>query len=274
MRTFQSLFAPPRHMILLGHFCMAGSYLAERRTEKHGISKDDLNNITFYGLVAFVIGGRISYVLQNISAFTKSPLGIISINPELFDLFGALVAAFIVTTAYGQRKSLRVLERSRRAHAILRRPRHRVGIKPPCRRNCVRKTNLPWGIDLWNATRHPTQLYDTLASSLILILLLWRFKPNPHPGILFLTFAALTALSQLVTHAFRADRHIHRCGSSSGAGHCLVCAGSFLRHDRGEAFIVQTKNGLTRNVSPFFFHPIQVQARSNHNCHCACGIAH
>jgi phosphatidylglycerol---prolipoprotein diacylglyceryl transferase len=205
IETFQSLFAPPRHMILLVIFAWLGLTLAERRTEKHGISKDEINNITFYGLVAFIIGGRISYVLQNISAFTKSPLGIISINPELFDLFGALVAAFIVTTAYGQRKKFafwNVLDALTPFFAVL---AIGSGLSHLAAGTAFGlETNLPWGIDLWNATRHPTQLYDTLASSLILILL-WRFKPNPHPGILFLTFAALTALSQLVTHAFRAD---------------------------------------------------------------------
>ena len=76
-------------MILLLAAAWIGLSFAEKRAERHGLSKDDLNNITFYGLIAFVIGGRVSFVLQNISAFVKSPLGILSINPDLFDLFGA-----------------------------------------------------------------------------------------------------------------------------------------------------------------------------------------
>ena len=113
IEEFQNLFAPPRHMILLVVAAWLGLTLAERRTEHYSISKEDLNNITFYGLIAFVIGGRISYVLQNMSAFTKSPLGIISINPDLFDPFGAIAVAFIVAAAefrgddagHGARKS-------------------------------------------------------------------------------------------------------------------------------------------------------------------------
>ena len=106
IEAFQNLFSPPRHMILLVIAAWLGLNLAERRTERYGISKEDINNITFYGLIAFVIGGRISYILQNLSAFTKSPLGIISINPDLFDPFGAIVVMFIVIFAYGQRKQL------------------------------------------------------------------------------------------------------------------------------------------------------------------------
>ena len=205
LETFQNLFAPPRHMILLVIAAWLGLTLAERRTEKFGVSKDDLNNVSFYSLIAFVIGGRISYVLQNISAFSKSPLGIISINPDLFDPIGALAAALIVLFAYSQRKQLSVwgvLDALTLFFAIL---AIGLGLSHLAAGTAFGlPTDLPWGINLWNETRHPTQLYDAIASSLILILL-WRFKPNPHPGITFLTFGALTALSQLFLQAFRAD---------------------------------------------------------------------
>lgn len=205
IEAFQNLFAPPRHMILLVIAAWLGLALAERRAERYGIGKEDLNNITFYGLIAFVIGGRVAYVFQNISAFTKSPLGIISINPNLFDLIGALAVAFIVLIAYGQRKQLdiwKILDALTLFFAVL---AIGLGLSHFAAGTAFGlPTNLPWGIDLWNATRHPTQLYDALASSLILVLL-WLFKPMQRPGITFLIFASLTALSQLILQAFRAN---------------------------------------------------------------------
>lgn len=203
--TFQTLFSPPRHMILLVIATWLGLLLAERRTDRYNISKDDLNNITFYGLMAFIIGGRISYVLQNLSAFSKSPLGIVSINPDLFDPLGALAAAFIVAFAYGQRKQLafwNTLDALTPFFAVI---FIGLGLSHLAAGAAFGlPTDLPWGIDLWNATRHPTQLYDALASSLILILL-WLFKPIPRPGVHFLLFTILTALSQLILQAFRAN---------------------------------------------------------------------
>lgn len=95
-------------MILLVAAAWIGLTLAEKRAERHGISKDDLNNITFYGLPAFIIGGRILFVLQNISAFIKSPPGIISINPDIFDPLGAIAVAVIVSFIYGQRRNLKL----------------------------------------------------------------------------------------------------------------------------------------------------------------------
>ena len=106
LEIFQNLFSPPRHMILLVIAAWLGLSLAERRTDRYNISKDDLNNIAFYGLIAYVLGGRISYILQNVSAFAKSPLGIVSINPDLFDPLGALAVAAITALVYGQRKQL------------------------------------------------------------------------------------------------------------------------------------------------------------------------
>ncbi len=205
IETFQNLFAPPRHMILLIVATWLGLTLAEKRTEQHNISKDDLNNITFYGMIAFVLGGRLTYILQNISAFTKSPLDIISINPDLFDPIGALAIAFIVVFAYAQRKQLplwNILDALTLFFAVI---AIGLGLSHLAAGTAFgTPTKLPWGINLWNATRHPTQLYDAIASSLILVLL-WLFKPKLRPGILFLFFIALTALSQLITQTFRAD---------------------------------------------------------------------
>lgn len=205
IETFQNLFAPPRHMILLIVATWLGLTLAEKRTEQHNISKDDLNNITFYGMIAFVLGGRLTYILQNISAFTKSPLDIISINPDLFDPIGALAIAFIIVFAYAQRKQLplwNILDALTLFFAVI---AIGLGLSHLAAGTAFgTPTEVPWGINLWNATRHPTQLYDAIASSLILVLL-WLFKPKLRPGILFLFFIALTALSQLITQTFRAD---------------------------------------------------------------------
>jgi phosphatidylglycerol:prolipoprotein diacylglycerol transferase len=202
---FRNIFSPPRHMILIVAAVWIGLTLAEKRAENNGISKEDMNNITFYSLIAFIIGGRISFVVQHIPAFSKSPLSIISINPDIFDVFGAAVAAIIVALIYGQRHALsfwHTLDALTPFFAVL-----SIGLGLSHLASGAafgRETTLPWGINLWNATRHPTQIYETLAS-LLIFCLLWFKKQDPRPGILFLTFAALTTGSQLFIQAFRGD---------------------------------------------------------------------
>lgn len=204
LTTFRDLFAPPRHMILLIIAAWIGLTLAEKRVERHNISKDDLNNIFYYGFFAFVLGGRISFALQNISAFIKSPLSIVSLNPDIFDPLGAITAVIIVSIIYGQRRGMKLwstLDALTPFFAIL-----AVGLGLSHLASGTffgKETTLPWGIELWNALRHPTQIYEILAS-LLIFGLLWRKKQSPRPGILFLLFCALTASSQLIIEAFRA----------------------------------------------------------------------
>ncbi len=192
-------------MILLLLATWIGLTFAEKHTERHGVSKDDLNNITYYGLIAFVVGGRLSFVLQNMPAFIKSPLGIISINPDIFDPLGALAVAFIVAFVYGQRRKLlfwNTLDALTPYFAVL---AIGIGLSHLAAGTAFgMETDAAWGINLWNATRHPTQIYEILAS-LLIFGLVWFQKENPRPGILFLTYAALIAAAQLFIQAFRGD---------------------------------------------------------------------
>ncbi len=192
-------------MILLVFATWIALSLAEKRTERHGVNKEYLNNITFYGLIAFVIGGRISFVLQNLPAFIKSPADIVSINTDIFDPLGALAAALIVALVYGQRRGLFLwptLDALTPFFAVI---SVGMGLSHLAAGTAFGKeTDLIWGIDLWNATRHPTQIYETLAS-LLIFGLLWFKKHDPRPGILFLTYTALTAASQLFIQAFRGN---------------------------------------------------------------------
>ncbi len=208
LTLFRNLFSPPRHMILLVAAAWVGLSLAEKRAERYGVSKDELNNITFYGLLAFIIGGRLSFVLQNIATFSKSPTGIFSINPDIFDPIGAVTVALIFMLIYGQRRNLSLwptLDALTPFFAVL---IIGIGLSHLAAGTAFGKeTDLPWGIDLWNATRHPTQIYETLAS-LLIFGLLWFQKQNPRSGILFLTFASLTTASHLFIEAFRGDSAI------------------------------------------------------------------
>jgi phosphatidylglycerol:prolipoprotein diacylglycerol transferase len=67
-----------------------------------------------------------------------------------------------------------------------------------------KETSLPWGMELWGAIRHPSQIYEVFASLLILGLV-WFQKMDSRPGTHFLTFAALTSGSRLFLEAFRGD---------------------------------------------------------------------
>ncbi len=182
-----------------------GLWLAEKRSAKHGISVNDLNNIVFYPLIGYILGGRILFALENLSAFAQNPKSLISLNLDLFDPIGGLVDRPDRCAGVWATKKAVPVAHAGCADAFFRHLRSRTGAGAPGFGQRLRQRNLPaLGDGLWGATRHPSQVYEILASLLILGLL-WFQKTDTHPGIHFLTFAALTSGTRLFLEAFRGD---------------------------------------------------------------------
>jgi phosphatidylglycerol:prolipoprotein diacylglycerol transferase len=156
-------------------------------------------------MLGYVIGGRVVYALANLSAFIPSPLSIFSPNPDLFDPRAALFSALLIGWIYGKRQNLPfwgTLDALTPIFAML-----AIGLSLAhlaAGTAYGSPTDLPWGIELWNATRHPTQIYQ-LVASLLIFGLIWFRKSESPPGILFLNFSALTAGARLFLEAFRGD---------------------------------------------------------------------
>ncbi len=203
--VFRSFFAPPRHLILLLAALWLGLTLSEKRVQRHQISKDALNNIVYYSILGYMLGGRILFVLANLSAFLQSPLSIFSVNIDLFDPVGALVTALLVGFVYEQRQKRPLwstLDALTPLFATL-----MIGLSLShlaAGTEFGKPTSLPWGIELWNATRHPTQIYELIAS-LLIFGFLWFRKTDSPIGSDFLVFTALTAGTRLLLEAFRGD---------------------------------------------------------------------
>ena len=205
LSTFRSLFAPPRHLILLLAALWLGLTLSEKRVERHGISKEALDNLIYFSFLGFILGGRFLFVLEHLTAFTQSPLSIFSLNIDLFDPIGGLVTAILVGLIYGQRQKLLLwstLDALTPLFAILAIGLHLSHLAAGTAFGSP--TNLPWGIELWNANRHPSQIYELIAS-LLIFGYIWLRKPGSFAGADFLWFTALTAGSRLFLEAFRGD---------------------------------------------------------------------
>jgi phosphatidylglycerol:prolipoprotein diacylglycerol transferase len=202
---FRSVFAPPRHLILLLAALWLGLALAEKRAERSGVSKEHLNNIIYYSLIGFILGGRLLYALSHVSAFAHNPLSLVSLNLDLFDPLAALIVAGIVGWTYAYRRSLslwQTLDALTPLFAVL-----AIGISLShlaAGTAFGSPSDLPWSLDLWNARRHPTQIYELMAA-LMIFGWSWFRKTDSAPGTTFLTFSALTAGARLFLEAFRGD---------------------------------------------------------------------
>lgn len=202
---FRSLFAPPRHLILILAALWIGLSLAEMRAERHRVSKEAVNNLVYYSLFGYILGGRILYALSHFSAFSQSPSSLFSPNPDLFDPFGALAVALLVGFVYGYRQKLSLWPTLDALTPLLATIVIGIALAHLAAGTAFGKpTDVPWGIELWNAMRHPTQIYELIAS-LLIFGVVWFRKTDSAPGILFLTFVALTAGARLFLEAFRGD---------------------------------------------------------------------
>lgn len=193
----------PALTILLGIW--VGLSISERYAHKHQISPEKLYTLVFISLIGGVIGARLAYVIQFPSAFIKSPGSLISLNPGLFNISGGVVAGTIISLVYIQRKKLSLwptldsLAPGLAVFAIA------VSLSNLASGNAFGSlTTLPWGIELWNGTRHPSQIYEVVGAGLILWYL-WpgRQEGKSQPGTIFLQFIAASAISRLFFEAFR-----------------------------------------------------------------------
>ncbi|MCX6082821.1 MAG: prolipoprotein diacylglyceryl transferase [Chloroflexi bacterium] len=194
----------PQFSILLAFWL--GISLAEKQAPRHGISADGLYNLVFTGLVAGLIGARIGYVFQNLSAFIQSPLSLFSLNPGLLDVFSGIAIALLGMFIHGQRKKIsfwHAVDALTPLLAVL-----AIGIAfahIASGESFGSETNLPWGINLWGVKRHPSQFYELITAITIFSLITFSPKFNYKTGTTFLVFLALSATARLFLEAFQGD---------------------------------------------------------------------
>lgn len=185
-----------------------GMTLAEKRAGDSGIQPASLDILILYGLIGFLVGGRLSYFAMHWDGFQTSPLDLFSPNTSLFDLTGGVAAGAITALVYGHRKNFsfwQTLDALTPFFAML---LVGIGFSHLASGDAYGKeTSMPWGIDLYGKMRHPSQIYEIAAASAILLLVALK-KPFPVAGIRMLSFIAWTAAAHLFLEAFRGDSSI------------------------------------------------------------------
>ncbi|TFH37958.1 MAG: prolipoprotein diacylglyceryl transferase [Anaerolineales bacterium] len=183
-----------------------GSLLTEREAARRQLSPSRMSNLIFLALIGGLIGARLGYVLRYLDLYLQSPLGILALNPNTLAPFEGLVAAIIVAVIYAQRSkmafwaTLEVLTPGIALFMIF------VGLAHLTSGDAFGlESDLAWSIELWGARRHPTQIYEVLAASLVFIMILRIRLEQPFDGFLFLIYIGLAALQRFLLEALRGD---------------------------------------------------------------------
>jgi len=196
----------PGLILILGVWL--GSWAAERKASLSGISADTLSNMIWISLAAGLVGARIGYVIQHSGAFIADPLSLISPNPGLLDLWSGFIIGLLVGAIYAKHQDMpgwSTLDALTPAFAV-------IGIAfgfmhLSSGQAYGAETNFGWGIYLWRANRHPSQILEILAATGILIVT-WPYRKQSIyqiPGTRFLSFISLSASARLILEIFRGD---------------------------------------------------------------------
>jgi phosphatidylglycerol:prolipoprotein diacylglycerol transferase len=66
-------------------------------------------------------------------------------------------------------------------------------------------TPVPWATYLWSDYRHPSQLYEIFFALVVFTIVLPKMIPAHAPGVRFVQFVALSAITRVFLEAFRGD---------------------------------------------------------------------
>ncbi|MFZ5915871.1 MAG: prolipoprotein diacylglyceryl transferase [Chloroflexota bacterium] len=189
--------------ILAGWLFLA---LGARQATRRGANGDHVYNAGFYGLLAGIIGGRITHALRYWEAYADQPTLLISLNPAAIALTEAVLVGLFAAWRYLRRQGVSLLPLldalapgAALSLALISLGQFFSGDA------FGTLSSAPWAVRLWEAERHPVQLYQTIAC-LIIAAWLWRGRDaGRRAGWQAIQFLFLYAVSRLFLDAFRAD---------------------------------------------------------------------
>ena len=200
----------PGLLLLLGFWF--GLELAERHAVLRNQAPGKLYNLVFISLIAGIISARLGYAAQYPTAFLQSPLGLLSLSPQMLNPEVGLLAAILASLIYIQRSKLplwTILDTLTSLLAVLAVAQGLAHLASG--QAYGSPAGLPWSIDLFGALRHPTQVYEILLA-LVILAVVWPLPANPleqriytQPGARLWLFLGLSAAARIFLEAFRGD---------------------------------------------------------------------
>ena len=88
---------------------IVGGLLFYKESTKKGLSKDDIIDIIFYGVLIGIIGARSYYVLFNLNYYLKNPIEIIMLWNGGLAIHGGLIATLLFLIFYSKKKKINTL---------------------------------------------------------------------------------------------------------------------------------------------------------------------
>ncbi len=199
-------------ILLLSFFI--GSFLTGKFSTNIGTHTEAIENGILIGLIAGILGARLGFMLKYPSIMTIDPLSLFSLTPSMLDASFGILVGILTLIILAQKKHLPLwptLDALTPFCLLIFMGIHLANFANGSAYGIP--TQMPWGISLWNATRHPVQLYGFILGAVLTLALLIRARwlkttGFMHNGVLFSAAIAGIAVITLFTRAFNAEKFL------------------------------------------------------------------
>jgi phosphatidylglycerol:prolipoprotein diacylglycerol transferase len=196
---------------LLFSFFIA-NILVMKFSKNLGTHAEAIENGLLYGIIAGILGARLGFMLKNPAVFLANPLNLISLTPSMLEAGFGLLTGILTIVVIAQKKHLPLwptLDTLSPFFIIIFMGIHLANLANGNAYGIP--TTLPWGIPLWNAIRHPVQLYGFILGGMLLVSLFFHTKflkttGFRHSGVLFSVTAIGISGTSLFISAFTAEK--------------------------------------------------------------------
>jgi phosphatidylglycerol---prolipoprotein diacylglyceryl transferase len=202
---------------------LVGGFVVAVGLERKGYDPEHAWSILFWAAVGGIVGSRLLVIFDDFGAFLDRPIEYL-ISGSGFIWYGGLVGGAVTVTIYVLRKGIRwlaavdaVAPGLALGHAI-----GRIGCQVSGDGDWGTATSLPWAMAYpeavigWSAwvqanglpadvRVHPAPVYETIAYSVI-FLVLWTIRDrNPREGTLFWTYLLLSSVARFAVETVRVE---------------------------------------------------------------------
>lgn len=198
-------------LILLLSFFL-GTWLTAKFAQGLSTNADAIENSILIGLIAGILGARIGFMMRYPTVMINNPLSLFSLTPSMLDASFGVLVGILTAVILAQKKHLPLwpsLDTLAPFFILI-----FAGIQLANYANGAAfglPTQLPWGVQLWNAVRHPVQIYALILASVLFAWLLAQTRMLTttgflRSGVLFNFIVAGLAINVLFYRAFIAEK--------------------------------------------------------------------
>lgn len=205
-----------------------GLWLVEREADRLRLNRDTLSALALIGLTTGVVGARLAFAAQHLSAYTADPFSLLSNNLTSFSVPAGWLIGSSAALVYGRREHLPIRRTLDALAPLLLALSGAVALAQLANGDGFgTPAQLPWSLYLWGEARHPTQVYALFASILVAGAW-WRWGRAHFDGFAFLFCLAGLAMAALIIESFRGDSVLLAGGWRSTQVFALLVLGSCL----------------------------------------------